>query len=109
MAFGSTALAPNGRMRITGLSEALAKVSSNSIRSLCCRYKPGRAITHSAWAIWRRSSSRSASLPPGGRLVGRREVLVEEVPRALEIFEYPQILVGGLPRMRDEQSNWIVL
>jgi hypothetical protein len=43
------------------------------------------------------------------RPVWRRKVLVEEIPRALEIFENAQILVGGLPRVRDEQSNWIVL
>ena len=44
-----------------------------------------------------------------GTLVRRRGILVEEVSRALQVFEYPQILVGALPRMCDEQSNWIVL
>ncbi|MGC4111395.1 MAG: hypothetical protein QM747_13425 [Nocardioides sp.] len=43
------------------------------------------------------------------RLVGRGEVLVDEIPSAFEVFEDAQVVVGGVPRVRDEQSNWIVL
>ena len=66
-------------------------------------------MTHSACAIWLPQFLAVGLLAAGRGLVGRGKILVEEIPRALEIFEYPQVLVGGFPRMRDEQSNWIVL
>ncbi len=40
-----------------------------------------------------------------GRLVRGRQVLVEEVPGTLQGLEDPQVLVGGFPRMRDEQKK----
>src|SRR6185437_7492687 len=48
-------------------------------------------------------------LVPRGALLGLAEVPIEEVPRALQVLEDPQVVVGRLPGMRDEEADGIGL
>src|SRR6185312_7413467 len=45
----------------------------------------------------------------GRRVVRSAEITVEEIPRALEVFEHAQVVIGVLPHVRDEEADWVGL
>jgi len=57
---------------------------------------------------WRRFS-RSAFLVALRTPVRGAVVAIEEIPLALQVLEYAQIIVAVLPGVRDEDPDWIAL